>query len=85
MRVTGPIVLKFTDHNSISLKLKLFKGNKGNVYWKLNTSILENQEYCKSIEKFITKYQSKFDNGSFFLKISDMAPIFCEFHKCPLS
>ena len=25
-----PIVLKFTDHNSISLKLKLFKGNKGN-------------------------------------------------------
>ena len=24
------IVLKFTDHNSISLKLKLFKGNKGN-------------------------------------------------------
>ena len=36
-----PIVLKYTDHNSISLKLKLFKGNKGNGYWKLNTSILE--------------------------------------------
>ena len=32
-----PIVLKFTGHNSISLKLKLFKGNKGNGYWKLNT------------------------------------------------
>ena len=57
-------MLKFTDHNSISLKLKLFKGNKGNVYWKLNTSILENQEYCKSIEKFITKYQSKFKEQS---------------------
>jgi len=55
-----PTVLKFTDHNSISLKLKLFKGNKGNGYWKLNTSILENQEYCKSIEKLITKYQHKF-------------------------
>jgi hypothetical protein len=55
-----PIVLKFTDHNSISLKLKLFKGNKGNGYWKLNTRILENQEYCKSIEKLITKYQHKF-------------------------
>ena len=52
-----PIVLKFTSHNSISLKLKLFKGNKGNGYWKLNTSILENQEY---IEKLITKYQHKF-------------------------
>ena len=26
-----------------------------NGYWKLNTSILENQEYCKSIEKLITK------------------------------
>jgi hypothetical protein len=46
--------------NSISLKLKLFKGNKGNGYWKLNTSILENKEYCKSIEKLITKYQHKF-------------------------
>ena len=53
-------MLKFTDHNSISLKLKLFKGNKGNGYWKLNTSMLENQEYCKSIEKLITKYQHKF-------------------------
>jgi hypothetical protein len=57
-------VLKFTDHNSISLKLKLFKDNKGNGYLKLNTSILENQEYCKSIEKFITKYQSKFKEQS---------------------
>jgi hypothetical protein len=27
---------------------------------KLNTSILENQEYSKSIEKLITKYQHKF-------------------------
>ena len=36
-----PLVLKFTDHNSISLKLNLFKGNKGNGYWKLNTSILK--------------------------------------------
>jgi len=55
-----PIVFKYTDHNSISLKLKLFKGNKGNGYWKLNTSILEKQEYSKSIEKLITKYQHKF-------------------------
>jgi hypothetical protein len=40
--------------------IKLFKGNKGNGYWKLNTSILENQQYCKSIEKLITKYQHNF-------------------------
>ena len=53
-------MLKFTDHNSISLKLKLFKGNKGNGYSKLNTSILENQEYCKSNEILINKYQHKF-------------------------
>ena len=59
-----PIVLKFTDHNSISLKLKLFKGNKGNGYWKLNKSILENQEYCKSIEILITKYQHQFKEQS---------------------
>ena len=57
-------MLKFTDHNSISLKLKVFKGNKGNGYWKLNISILENQEYCKSIEKLITKYQHQFKEQS---------------------
>jgi exonuclease III len=55
-----PIVLKHTDHNSISLKPKLFKGSKGKGYWKLNTSILKNQEYSKSIEILITKYQHKF-------------------------
>ena len=33
-------------------------------FWKLNTSILENQEYCKSIEKLITKYQHKFKEQS---------------------
>jgi hypothetical protein len=54
--------LKFTDH-----KLKLFKGNKGNGYWKLNTSILENKEYCKPIEKLITKYQHKFKEQTKFL------------------
>jgi hypothetical protein len=54
-----PIVLKYTDQNSISLKPKLFKGSKGNGYWKLSTSILENQEYSKSIEKLITKYKNK--------------------------
>ena len=59
-----PIVLKFTDHNSISLKLKLFKGNTGNGYWKLNKSILENHEYCKSIEILITKYQHQFKEQS---------------------
>ena len=52
--------MKFTDNNSIPVKLKLFKRNKGNGYWKLNTSILEKQEYYKSIEQLITKYQHKF-------------------------
>ena len=33
-------------------------------FWKLNTSILENQEYSKSIKKLITKYQHKFKEQS---------------------
>jgi hypothetical protein len=59
-----PIVLKYTDQNSISLKPKLFKGNQGNGYWKLSTSILENQEYSKSIEKLITKYKKKLQSNT---------------------
>ena len=54
------IVLKFTHHNSLSLKLKLFKSMKGNGYWKLHTSIIESQENCKSIEKLLAKSQNKF-------------------------
>ena len=47
----------------------MFKWNKkllnmAGFFWKLNTSILENQEYCKSIEKLITKYQHKFKEQS---------------------
>ena len=38
--------------------------NMAGFFWKLNTSILENQEYCKSIEKLITKYQHKFKEQS---------------------
>jgi hypothetical protein len=62
-----PIVLKYTDQNSISLKPKLFKGNKGNGYWKLSTSILENKEYSKSIEKLITKYKKKLQSNTTYI------------------
>ena len=55
-----PIVLNFTHHNMIFLKLKLVKGNKGNGYWQLNTNIIKKQENCKCIEKLITNYQNTF-------------------------
>lgn len=56
------IVLKFTHHNRISLKLKLFKGNQGKCILELNTSIIENQYNFKFIHKFITKSQNKCKN-----------------------
>ena len=54
-----PIILKSTDHNGISLKIRTQKVNKGKGYWKLNSSILNDRDYCCNIEKLIKYYENK--------------------------
>lgn len=54
-----PIVIQFTDHNSISLKINLSRNVKGRGYWKLNNSVLQNEDYQKIIIKLIENYKIK--------------------------
>ncbi|VDI34332.1 blast:LINE-1 retrotransposable element ORF2 protein [Mytilus galloprovincialis] len=54
-----PIILKSTDHNGISLKIRTQKVNRGKGYWKLNSSILNDRDYCCNIEKLIKYYENK--------------------------
>ena len=51
------ITNSFSDHKTLSLTLKLkTDSRRGEGYWKLNTSLLKNQEYCSLIENFITEW-----------------------------
>ena len=48
------------DHHMICLSLKNITTNKkGPLYWKLNTSILENKDYKQKIEVFWLHWKNK--------------------------
>ena len=82
-----PVVLKYTDHNCVSLKLNMNRGVKGRGYWKLNTSILENPEYTELIVNLINKYKEKSNNknseidllwDNFKAEVRDISIQFCK-------
>lgn len=54
-----PIVSKLTDHNCVSMKINLNRGDKGRGYWKLNTSVLKDEGYIKKITSLIKEYKIK--------------------------
>lgn len=59
-----PALIKSTDHQAVSLKLENAKANnKGPGYWKLNNSILEDEDYCNIITNLINKYKLLFERG----------------------
>lgn len=52
-----PAAIKYTDHQAISIKINLERGNKGKGYFKLNNSILDEDKYEKLIIGLINKYK----------------------------
>ena len=54
-----PLVQKITDHNAVSLKINTERGNKGRGYWKLNSSVLNNDDYVNEINKLINRYEKE--------------------------
>jgi hypothetical protein len=57
---SSPCVLsKVCDHQTISLKIKHKAESRGREYFKLNSKILENEEYKEIIKQLISKYQKK--------------------------
>ena len=55
-----PILIKFTDHQAVSLKIEtVTMKSKGPGYWKINNSILQEEKYVKNINKIIQKYSFK--------------------------
>ena len=55
-----PILIKFTDHQAVSLKIEtVTMKSKGPGYWKINNSILQEEKYVKNINRIIQKYSFK--------------------------
>ena len=51
-----PAIIKSTDHQCVFLKFRTGLAEKGNGYWKINNSILEDKDYQKVIINLIDKY-----------------------------
>jgi hypothetical protein len=81
-----PATISYTDHQAISLKINHKAESRGRGYFKLNSKILENEEYKEIIKQLISKYQKKlviqktdifliFENFTIKLKISPTSAI----------
>ena len=51
-----------TDHNAISLKLKIGKLNKGPGYWKFNSSLINDETYKIKLKQIIQNFKNSFNN-----------------------
>jgi hypothetical protein len=54
-----PATISYTDHQAISLEINHKAESRGRGYFKLNSKILENEEYKEIIKQLISKYQNK--------------------------
>ena len=54
-----PATISYTDHQAISVKINHKAESRGRGYFKLNSKILENEEYKEIIKQLISKYQKK--------------------------
>jgi hypothetical protein len=51
-----PATISYTNHQAISLKINHKAESRGSGYFKLNSKILENEEYKEIIKQLISKY-----------------------------
>ena len=53
-----------TDHSLVTIKLALHSNPRGPGFWKLNTSLLEEDEYVKQIKKIIKAVQEEYQEDN---------------------
>lgn len=64
-----PALINSTDHQGVSLNFQTGSGNKGRGYWKLNNSVLTDNEYICVIRHLIEKYKILFNNNEVDVKL----------------
>ena len=57
-----PAQIMFTDHMAVFLKIKCdSKCNRGPGVWKINNSILANEEYCTRLKTLMNKLEQSYE------------------------
>ena len=52
-----------TDHRAVTLLININENQRGPNYWKLNTSLLEDENYKAIIKDLIHRYNTKLGYG----------------------
>lgn len=80
-----PAMISCTDHQAISLMIRLPHINKGRGYFKINNSILDNDTYKDIIKNLINSYQKKMGSQDprvlwdlFKLEVKELTSSFCK-------
>ena len=81
-----PAIITHTDHQAISLKIKGRSHDRGKGYFKINNSILANEDYKKLIKSIITKYKENLILTTdidaqwdlFKAEVRDLTQMFCK-------
>ena len=53
---------RLTDHRAVKLFININENQRGPNYWKLNTSLLEDENYKVIIKDLIHKYNTKLEH-----------------------
>ena len=53
-----PALIRHTDHQAVSLRIKKDKVNRGPGIWKLNSSIIKDKRYKELMYKILNKYKA---------------------------
>ena len=53
--ITDQIGKRLTDHKALILRMKIETPDKGPGYWKFNTTLLEDEQYCNAIVNLINE------------------------------
>ena len=79
-----PAVIQSTDHQSVFLKFKPWLSERGNGYWKINNSVLQNKDYQECIKCLIDKYTFKKDSidcrllwDGFKIEVREVTTTYC--------
>ena len=65
-----PVAIKYTDHQAVSIILDIKVVKRGPGYWKLNNSLLDDEQYIKIIDETLDTYNEKIEKENIDIQIT---------------
>ena len=64
-----PVVIQYTDHQSVVLTFRVGNSERGKGYWKLNSSVLSDDKYQHLINCLIDKYSERLNDCNIDIRL----------------